>query len=156
QEERDTLWRLLHGKDTLSFRRVEREELVRLLMQWLLGPDVAVVADGAKGPTTLGALLNNEVLFQDALVKPAMPSPNPTFSRSNTVAFGKKSISLSDQQWYGALLFGDLVKFVHQAIEWENLLYFLYPYFWGSEAIGREKMLFEHSDPEHERFLRAG
>ena len=63
---------------------------------------------------------------------------------------------MSDQQWYGALLFGDLVKFVHQAIEWENILYFLYPYFWGSESIGREKMLFEHPDPEHERFLRAG
>ena len=55
-----------------------------------------------------------------------------------------------------AVLFGDLVKFVQQAVEWENLLYFYYPYFWGGEAQGREKMLFEHPDPEHQNFLRAG
>ena len=51
----------------------------------------------------------------------------------------------------------DMVKrFVHEAIEWENMLYFLYPYFWGSEDLGREKMLFEHIDPSHRDFLRAG
>jgi type II secretion system (T2SS) protein G len=54
------------------------------------------------------------------------------------------------------MLFGDMVKFVQEAVEWENLLYFLYPYFWGGEAQGRDKMLFEHPDPEHQNFLRAG
>ena len=44
QEERDRLWRLLNGKDTLTLRRLEREELMRLVMQWLLGPDYPVVA----------------------------------------------------------------------------------------------------------------
>jgi len=47
QDERDKLWRLLNGKDTLTLRRLEREELMRLAMQWLLGPDYPVVDQGA-------------------------------------------------------------------------------------------------------------
>jgi Type II secretion system (T2SS), protein G len=150
QAERDRLWRLLNGKNTLALRRLEREELVRLMMQWLLGPDHAVVAAPGggltlpPGQTTLGTLLKNEMDFQDPTVVPGAPTYSPTFS------------NVSDLGWYGAVLFGDFVKFVHQAIEWENILYFMYPYFWGSEVIGRNKVLFEHADPEHERFLRAG
>jgi hypothetical protein len=149
QGERDQLWRLLNAKDTLTLRRLEREELLRLVMQWLLGPNVPVVASPGDtgippGQDTLALVLANEVAFQSGTTKPSAPTYSPTMS------------GVSDGAWYGSLAFGEFVKFVHQAIEWENILYFLYPYFWGSETIGREKMLFEHSDPEHERFLRAG
>ncbi len=139
QEERDREWRSLAGKDTLRLRRLEREELLRLAMQWLLGPispgiTPATVAD------TLSKVLQNE---QDFATTSSL-QPNPTFS------------NVSAPEWHRALVFGELVKFIHQAIEWENLLYFLYPYFWGSEVVGRDKMLFEHIDAEHEKFLRAG
>jgi hypothetical protein len=153
QEERDRLWRLLNGKDTLSVRRLEREELVRLVMQWLLGPSYPVVTspgDPASTPPippgqdTLGRLLANERAFQTATTDPSGPAFSPTMR------------GVTEDSWYEAILFGEFVKFVHQAIEWENLIYFLYPYFWGSETVGRDKLLFEHSDPEHERFLRAG
>jgi hypothetical protein len=40
QQERDRLWQALAGKDTLRLRRLEREELLRLIMQWLLGPSI--------------------------------------------------------------------------------------------------------------------
>jgi hypothetical protein len=149
QEERDRLWRLLNGKDTLTLRRLEREELLRLVTQWLLGPSHAVVAapgdaSTPPGQDTLVHVLANEVAFQEAMLQPAAPTYSPTLS------------GVSEDAWYGAVAFGEFVKFVHQAIEWENILYFLYPYFWGSEGVGRDKLLFEHSDPEHERFLRAG
>jgi hypothetical protein len=151
QEERDRLSRLLNGKDTLSLRRLEREELVRLVMQWLLGPDLPVVSSPGDGvfpaapvQPTMSKLLANERAFRTAKADPVGPSYSPTFS------------GITDDAWFQALEFGEFVKFVHQAIEWENLLYFLYPYFWGSETLGRDKMLFTHSDPEHERFLRAG
>lgn len=153
QEERDRLWRLLNGKDTLSLRRLEREELVRLVMQWLLGPSYPVVAspgDPASTPPTppgqetMSKLLANERAFQTAKADPPAPTYSPTFG------------GVTDGAWYDAILFGEFVKFVHQAIEWENIVYFLYPYFWGSEPVGRDKLLFEHGDPEHERFLRAG
>jgi hypothetical protein len=139
RDERDRLFTVLHGKDTLTLRRLEREELLRLIMQWLLGPSHPAVATAVVEKTIL-TLLSNERSFQTA----ATPPLEPTFA------------SITDAQWEGTLVFGELVKFVHQAVEWENLLYFLYPYFWGSETAGRDKMLFSHGDPEHEKFLRAG
>lgn len=141
QQERDTLWRALVGKDTLSLRRLEREEMVRLIMLWLLGPDVKYASAPSWVEATLDKLLKNEIDFL-AGAAPALPSP--TFA------------SIGGSEWSSALLFGDMVKFVHEAVEWENLLYFLYPYFWGGESQGRDKMLFEHPDPEHQNFLRAG
>jgi hypothetical protein len=149
QQERDQLWALLNGKDTLSLRRLEREELLRLIIQWLLGPDHPVIAT-APVEHTVQALLENEQAFLAAPAKSTImfteipPVTAPTFA------------SIDEPAWHGALLFGEAVKFVQQAIEWESLLYFLYPYFWGSETVGRDKMLFQHPDPEHERFLRAG
>jgi DNA-binding transcriptional regulator/RsmH inhibitor MraZ len=141
QTERDALWRALAGKDTLSLRRLEREEMLRLIMLWILGPS----APYANAPTwieaTVDRMLADEVAF---LGGKAPATPSPTFD----------GISATD--WARALMFGDLVKFVQQAIEWENLLYILYPYFWGAEAQGRDKMLFEHPDPLHTAFLRAG
>lgn len=138
-EERDRLWRMLHGKDTLSLRRLEREELLRLVMQWLMGPSYPLTAT-PEVAQTLATLDSNERAFRTA----ATPPLSPTFA------------NLSDKAWSQALVFGELVKFVHQAVEWESLLYFLYPYFWGSETVGRDKLLFEHGDAEHQRFLRAG
>jgi hypothetical protein len=139
QEERDRLFRLLNGKDTLTLRRLEREELLRLIMQWLLGPSHPAVATATVEKTII-SLLANERAFQTATT----PVTEPTLA------------AITDDAWSDALVFGEMVKFVHQAVEWENLLYFLYPYFWGSETVGRDKMLFSHPDPEHERFLRAG
>jgi len=124
-------------------------------MQWLLGPDYPVVASPRVPPSgwfpeipsgqdTLGRVLQNEVAFRTATVQPAGPTYSPTLN------------GISKDAWYASMLYGDFIKFVHQAIEWENILYFLCLYFWGSETIGRDKFLFEHNDPEHERFLRAG
>jgi hypothetical protein len=142
QQERDNLWRLLASKDTLTLRRLEREEMVRLIMLWLLGPAVAFSNAPSSIEATLQQMLQNENKFLNGLSLP--PSNSPTFS------------GLGPMEWSQALLFGDLVKFVQQAVEWENLVYFLYPYFWGSEQQGLDRLLFEHPDPEHQRFLRAG
>jgi hypothetical protein len=141
QEERDVLWRALVGKDTLSLRRLEREEMVRLIMLWLLGPDKAY----ANAPSWIEAILNKMLSGETAFLQGAPPNvPSPTFT------------GVSGSEWAEAMLFGDLVKFLQESVEWENLLYFLYPYFWGGEEQGRDKMLFEHPDPEHQNFLRAG
>jgi hypothetical protein len=143
QEERDRLWRSLNGKDTLTLRRLEREELLRLVMQWLIGPNYSIASD-VYIQETLKMILQNESKFQQNQLS-SSETTNPTLN------------GISVENWWHALLFGEAqVKFIHQAIEWENLLYFLYPYFWGSDVLGRDKMLFEHADPEHERFLRAG
>jgi hypothetical protein len=142
QTERDTLWRALVGKDTLSLRRLEREEMLRLIMLWLLGPGTSYANAPSWVEATVNLMLADEIAFLPEAAKPATPSPS--------------FAGVGGAQWSQALLFGDLVKFVQEAVEWENLLYFLYPYFWGSEQQGRQKMLFEHPDPEHQNFLRAG
>ena len=229
QEERDVLWRLLNGKDTLSLRRLEREELMRLVIQWLLGPAYPVTST-EEVQTTVGQLLQNEnnfqtsrtglfsmsdfidlptfvakltnrqdpgdriskflldefspstqiVLLQDPPFPPEKQKSALVFSlnkilegasiyeeeRFNRVTLsqetkelmsqnpkGKDLIRLnrllletaypreiaknpdpisptftgiSEPKWYNALIFGEFVKFMHQAVEWENLLYFLY------------------------------
>ena len=139
--ERDRLYAALTGKDTLSLRQLEREEIVRLVMLWLLGPGSWYSNSPTEVDSTLRAILSNE----SSLMMGSMgPSDSPTFN------------GIDSNEWSRALLFGDIVRYIHQAIEWENVLYFLYPYYWGSETQGRDKLLFEHADPEHRKFLRSG
>ena len=142
QAERDRLWRELTAKDTLSLRRIEREEMLRLVMLWLLGPASGYTNAPGSVQTTIDRLLANEQFHLSG--KPGPVADSPTFT------------GVSGADWSEAILFGELVKFVQQAVEWENLLYFPYAYFWGSENQGRDKLLFECADPEHQRFLRAG
>lgn len=139
QQERDRLWSQLNNKDTLSLRRLEREELLRLIIQWIMGPMSPALSTSAVEQALI-QILANEKAFQAG----SLTTLQPTFN------------AITNVEWSQALWFGDLVKFIQQAIEWENLLYFLFPYFWGSEEIGKNKMLFMHPDPEHEKFLRAG
>jgi len=137
RERRDALYRLLASKDTLSLRRLEREELLRLVTMWLLGPTSGFSIAPDDVETTIDKLLENEKNLVDG---------------SNLSTF----TGITAAQWSRSLAFGTTVKFLQQAIEWENLLYFLYPYFWGSDTQGSDKFLFEHPDPEHQNFIRAG
>jgi len=61
-----------------------------------------------------------------------------------------------------------VIRFIHHALEWENMLYFLYPYFWTDpyKATDTEaeqehpywefKKYLDHPDPMHRAFLKAG
>lgn len=51
---------------------------------------------------------------------------------------------------------GELIKFLHHAIEWENLLYFLYPYFWSHISRWEMKKFLQHPDFMHQTFLKSG
>jgi len=46
-----------------------------------------------------------------------------------------------------------VAKFMHEAFEWENMSYFLYPYFWQDIETALE---IEHADSLRRDFLRAG
>jgi hypothetical protein len=107
------------------------------MTMWLLGPDSGYSTAPTDVEKTIDQLLLNEEKVVDG---------------SNISTF----TSITAKDWSRSLLFGETVKFLQQAIEWENLLYFLYPYFWGSDPQARDKFLFEHPDPEHQNFVRAG
>jgi hypothetical protein len=52
---------------------------------------------------------------------------------------------------------GQVINFLHNAIEWENMLYFLYPYFWAPDQSQEQLRLFlHHPDSTHQAFLKAG
>lgn len=135
--ERDALYAALTAKDTLTLRRLEREELIRQCLYWILGADLFDPA-----PDEVSDIIKRLLSFE-------------TLNAEDGSSLDQY-LALSPKDWSLASGFGDLVRFFHQAIEWENLLYFLYPYFWGSDDLGRKKMLFEHPDPQHRDFLRAG
>ena len=48
------------------------------------------------------------------------------------------------------------VRFFEQAFEWEHLVYFFYPYFWGWKPAWKQRMLLDDIDPQFSDFLRAG
>lgn len=48
------------------------------------------------------------------------------------------------------------VRFFEQAFEWEHLVYFFYPYFWGWKPAWQRRMLLDDVDPDFADFLRAG
>jgi hypothetical protein len=61
------------------------------------------------------------------------------------------------EEWLPVLEYGEFAKFVHQAVEWENVLFFLYPYFWDERPETKDKrLLLQHPDARHREFLRAG
>jgi hypothetical protein len=51
---------------------------------------------------------------------------------------------------------GEFIKYVHNAIEWENVLYFTYPYFWDNTSLWNFKKFLYHPDSTHRTFLRSG
>jgi hypothetical protein len=101
--------------DPDTLRRIEREEIQRLTLGWLV-PGFLASAAAPSAPT--------------------------------------EPQGLSDASWQQALEYGEYIKFVHSAIDWSRLAYFLYPYFWSDRQI--ERLFLRHPDPIHRDFLRAG
>lgn len=51
---------------------------------------------------------------------------------------------------------GRFVRFFEQAIEWRNMTYLFYPYFWGRKQRWAETSTTKDADPLFEQFLQAG
>lgn len=110
----------LGREDSLSLRRIEREEVMKGVLRWLFGPEFRFVKDGTPAD-----------LYAD-------------------------NGSVSVWAYLKVQAQGDLIRFLHQAIEWENVLFFLYPYFWSSVERWQSKKAIDHPDPLHRSFLQAG
>jgi hypothetical protein len=55
----------------------------------------------------------------------------------------------------GIINYGEFIKYVHDAIEWENILFFAYPCFWDTVRNWQFKRFLRHPDPIHREFLRS-
>jgi hypothetical protein len=110
----------LGAQDALSLRKIEREEVMKGVLRWMLGPAFKFVPD----------------------------IPENLYNNSQAV------IDLAN--WSKVLAHGEFIKFLHHAIEWENMLYFLYPYFWSHTSRWELKKYLDHPDAMHKVFLKSG
>ena len=111
------LQKQIAGDDPVRLRRMEREAIMRSVLEWLFPG------------------------FEDASsVLANLPSPG----------------YLDAGTWQQVMQYGEYIKFVQTAIDWDNVLVFLYPYFWDTIWHEQEKLFLDHPDPIHREFLRAG
>ena len=71
-------------------------------------------------------------------------------------SFVGHELGLDATGWATMFVYQEMVKFVQQAIEWENVLYFIYPYFWDHPSNHPIKRSLHHPDSIHQTFLRGG
>jgi hypothetical protein len=131
QERRADLVQQIADYDALTLRRMEQEEIMKGVLRWLLGPQFDLV------PFDLASLFGPDTNDPDAH---DVLDPN----------------RLTDAEWLAVMEHGEFIKYVHNAIEWENVLYFTYPYFWDDIALWHFKKFLFHPDPTHRTFLRSG
>ncbi len=125
---RDELDAKLKEWDPLTLRRMEREEVMKTTLRWILGPDFDLM------PSTIEALYTGD--------PGGVESIDPS--------------GLTQDEWAHVMRMGELIKFLHEAVEWENVLYFIYPYFWDAPRNQPLKRFLHHPDSLHETFLRGG
>lgn len=131
KDQRTQLIAEINGYDALTLRRMEQEEIMKGVLRWLLGPQFYLV------PFNISSLFgpdSNDPGVTDVL------DPN----------------RLSDTEWMNVMEHGEFIKYIHNAIEWENVLYFTYPYFWDDNKLWDFKKFLFHPDPTHRTFLRSG
>jgi hypothetical protein len=128
QQRRDRLNEEISRWDPLSLRRMEREEVMKTTLKWIFGPAFDLM------PSEVARLYGGDAGAL-AAVEPARLTP---------------------EQWAQTMGFGEFIKFLHQAIEWENVLFFVYPYFWDNPRNHAMKRFLYHPDSVHQTFLRGG
>jgi hypothetical protein len=70
--------------------------------------------------------------------------------------YGPNGSILNDDIWEKVSAQGAMIRFLHQAVEWESMLFFLYPYFWSHASRWELKKYLDHPDFLHKTFLKAG
>jgi hypothetical protein len=117
--------------DALTLRRMEQEEIMKGVLRWLLGPQFYLV------PFNISNLFGPDTNDPDVT---EVLDPN----------------RLTDAEWLDVMEHGEFIKYIHNAIEWENVLYFTYPYFWDDNTLWDFKKFLFHPDATHRTFLRSG
>ena len=128
-QQRDALQAQIAGVDTLTLRQEELTEVMKGFLHWLLGPAFTFMP-------------------QDVI---------DLFGKGTGVSFTSNELGIDPVAgWSDMFIYQEMVKFLQQAIEWENLLYFLYPYFWDVPTSWDSVRSLEHPDLTRQSFVRAG
>lgn len=130
--ERDALLRDLSAYDVLSLRRIEREEIMKGVLRWLLGPSFRFTPD----------------LSEELQTEPA--------AENGDLALYTDEGAVRADSYQAVLRHASLIRFLHHAVEWEAVNFILYPYFWADLKRWDLKQRLTHTDDMHWNFLRAG
>jgi hypothetical protein len=128
RQRRDQVGAEIGAWDPLSLRRMEREEVMKTTLKWIFGPAFDLM------PSEMARLYDTG----EGGVADLEPS------------------KLTPDQWAQVMGIGEFIKYVQQAIEWESVLYFVYPYFWDNPKNHKLKRFLNHPDSLHRAFLRGG
>jgi hypothetical protein len=123
----------LDGVDTLTLRREESDEIMKGVLRFLLG---------------------DTFTFMPPDVLTAFAAANVDVKHG--IGFDGNALGLDAAKWATVNQHESVVRFINQAIEWENVVTFLYSYFWDvpdSWAFIRD---IQHPDADRQAFLRAG
>jgi hypothetical protein len=124
----------LASVDTLTLRREEGDEIMKCILKFVLGTEFDFMPDAVRQVFAAESIdLNHGIAFD-----------------------GQTLGKLNFSQWTLLKQHEDMVRFINQAVEWENVVTFLYSYFWDvpqSWAFIRE---IRHPDSSRQAFLRAG
>ena len=124
----------LSSQDALSLRKKEREEVMKGVLRFLICPDIFEFF-----PDNIFQAGDEDKDFDEVLYE-----------------LGTTGLLKNEGDREAFLYHGEMIKFLHHAIEWENILYFLYPYFWTHPTRWEFKKYLNHPDPIHRAFLKAG
>jgi hypothetical protein len=137
QQRKAFLEDLIGRFDSLTLRKMEHEEVMKWVLRWLLGGfalDSSPVSIYASTPWPESSEPPGEAPAAGAGGSPSPPVPAvipPAWSMSG---IDPAHIDPADINAHRTevLSFGEFVKFIHNAIEWENCIYLAYPYFWDA------------------------
>lgn len=119
--------------DTLTLRREEGDEIMKGVLRFLLGPDFAFMPQSVV----------------DAFIKAKV-------DLEHGIGFDENNLGLDATAWATVREHEDVIRFVNQAIEWENVVTFLYSYFWDVPQSWNFIRRIKHPDANRQAFLRSG
>ncbi|MEV5491078.1 hypothetical protein AB0L47_24280 [Streptomyces bobili] len=125
--------------NTLTLRREENDEIMRAVLRFIAGPNYQYMSDAA-----ISAFERGTTNSQDGSKRPP------------GVSFIDNKSGLDDDQFATVQKHENIARFINQAIEWENVVSFLYSYFWDTPRSWEFIRQIQHSDPTRQAFLRAG
>jgi hypothetical protein len=124
----------LTGVDTLTLRREEGDEVMKGVVKFVLGTDFNFMPNAV-----------HQAFVDDGV------------DLEHGIAFEGSSLgNLGPADWSALRQHEEVARFINQAIEWENVVTFLYSYFWDVPESWAFVRNLRHPDPTRQAFLRAG
>jgi hypothetical protein len=137
----------INNVDTLTLRREENDEIMKCVLRWLLGPSFEFM------PQEVVDLFGGDLQY-------GVNFTGNDLMRVLHIPVGQTTIDIplpfSPTDWTTMFQYQEMVKFINEAIEWENVLYFLYSYYWDVPQSWDFIRQIQHPDSTRQAFLRSG